>query len=142
MVSPTLAFDLWADGSDLCVTVIVDDQTVYHGTPDATPHHLVVPFADDREHHQLVIDLQGKSPEHTLLDSDGNIVKDRLVHIDNVRLADIELGHLFHTTCVYTHDRNGTSGVITQPFFGTMGCNGRVEFRWSSPFYLWLLENT
>jgi hypothetical protein len=41
----------------------------------------------------------------------------------------------------YHHDTNGSTGAVTDSFYGTMGCNGRVEMRFRTPIYLWLLEN-
>ena len=42
---------------------------------------------------------------------------------------------------VYTHDFNGTQPEIEDTFFGEMGCNGTVSLRFTTPIYLWLLEN-
>jgi hypothetical protein len=41
----------------------------------------------------------------------------------------------------YHHDTNGSTAPVTDSFYGTMGCNGRVEMRFTTPIYLWLLEN-
>ena len=35
---------------------------------------------------------------------------------------------------------NGTQESVDDDFFGTMGCNGTVRLKFSSPVYLWLLE--
>ena len=36
---------------------------------------------------------------------------------------------------------NGTQPEIADNFFGIAGCNGTISFRFSTPIYLWLLEN-
>jgi len=138
----TLAFDLWCDSPDFSVTVTVDDRVVYSGNPGSAPQQIITDFDDTQDQHCLTIDLSGKSSQHTTIDDRGHIIQDNLVHINNARLDDIDLGHLFHEKCRYTHDSNGNSDTVTEQFFGKMGCNGRVEFGWQSPFYLWLLENT
>jgi len=48
---------------------------------------------------------------------------------------------VFLDRAVYVHDFNGTGKFVNKQFFGEMGCNGTVELKFSSPFYLWLLEN-
>lgn len=98
-------------------------------------------FEDSEGSHEFEIELLGKLPEHTELDTDGNIVHDRVAEIANVALDNIELGHMFYEQTCYLHDFNGVGQPIEQKFFGTMGCNGRVKLQFSSPVYLWLLEN-
>jgi hypothetical protein len=41
----------------------------------------------------------------------------------------------------YQHDFNGTGKLTTQNFYGELGCNGTVSLKFSTPIYIWLLEN-
>jgi hypothetical protein len=41
---------------------------------------------------------------------------------------------------VYEHNANGTGPLVQDKFYGEMGCNGTVTLEFSSPTYLWLLE--
>jgi hypothetical protein len=98
---------------------------------------------DDSEQadHVLSLEMRGKRSEHTKLDSTGTILEDRCIEVSNISFDDIPLGHLITAVSQYSHTHNDTTATVTEPFYGTMGCNGRVEIRFSTPIYLWLLEN-
>jgi hypothetical protein len=104
-------------------------------------HVCSVDVTDEDADHVLEIRMQGKTADHTEIDSQGEIIQDILVSISEVQFNDIDLGHVFLEHSVYSHNFNGTQDPVTVPFLGTMGCNGSIEFRFSTPAYLWLLEN-
>jgi hypothetical protein len=96
---------------------------------------------DDEAVHRLEFVMTGKSQAHTVVDNDGNIVSDTLLKISNIQVDDIILDHLLVDLTKYTHDYNGTKETTSDKFYGLMGCNGTVTFEFTTPFYLWLLEN-
>lgn len=96
---------------------------------------------DDDGEHKLQIVLTGKTTDHTRVDADGNIIKDATLTISNIVIDDININQLFLDKCVYTHDFNGTQPEIQDSFHGVVGCNGTISFEFSTPIYLWLLEN-
>lgn len=96
---------------------------------------------DDDADHQLKLVLFGKTADHTVIDDSGNIVKDACWTVSNVKMDEIDVSQLFFQHAAYTHDFNGSQESITDSFFGTAGCNGTIVFKFSSPTYLWLLEN-
>ena len=98
-------------------------------------------MSDQDSQHKLRIVVQGKLPEHTKIDEAGNIVKDATLQISNVMIDEIEIDQLFLDRCVYVHDFNGTQPEIQDTFHGIAGCNGTISFEFSTPIYLWLLEN-
>ena len=98
-------------------------------------------FEEDEQEHSLRIILKNKLTCHTSLDSNGNIESDSLILIKNISFDGIEIDHLFSEQSAYTHDYNGTGDKVTEQFYGQMGCNGIVELKFSTPFYLWLLEH-
>jgi hypothetical protein len=89
----------------------------------------------------IEFELSGKTAAHTGIDESGEITHDELVTISAVSIDEIELGHLLTEKAVYQHNFNGSQPMTEVQFFGAMGCNGVVRFEFSSPFYLWLLEN-
>ena len=95
----------------------------------------------DAADHELKFVLKNKTQLHTTVDSDGNIVKDTVVSISNLKFDDVELGQMFYDLAVYRHNFNGTGSDTEEKFYGTMGCNGTVSLKFTSPIYLWLLEN-
>jgi hypothetical protein len=91
--------------------------------------------------HSIEIELLDKLQEHTKLDLNGNIAQDRTVQVLAVKLDDIHLGNKFNIESNYTHNFNGTGAQTVDTFYGIMGCNGTVKFEFTSPVYIWLLEN-
>jgi hypothetical protein len=134
-VSPTspdmaLGFETWIDSTLIYSSdAVTDVVNVDHNLND-----------DDAEH-TLKFVLKGKTAEHTKMSDAGEIIKDSLLNISDVAFDEIKLGHTFTTLAVYHHDFNGTQSQIQDEFYGCMGCNGTVELKFSTPVYLWLLEN-
>jgi hypothetical protein len=91
--------------------------------------------------HELRFVMKNKTQEHTEIDDAGNITKDASLTVSNLAFDDIELKHLFLDKAVYTHNFNGSQDEIKDKFFGVMGCNGAVSLTFSTPIYIWLLEN-
>ncbi len=96
--------------------------------------------SDDGDH-ELRIVINGKTSEHTKIDETGNIIKDAILQVSNVVIDGLDFSQLFLDKCVYTHNFNGTQAEIADLFYGVAGCNGTISFRFSTPIYLWLLEN-
>lgn len=96
---------------------------------------------DSNSERELQIVLNGKTSNHTKVDKDGNIIKDVTLAISNFIVDDIDVNQLFLEKCVYTHDFNGTQSAIADSFHGIAGCNGIISLKFSTPLYLWLLEN-
>jgi hypothetical protein len=85
--------------------------------------------------------MKNKTIDLTKIDEEGKILKDACLTISDVAFEDIELGHMFTEQTSYTHDFNGTQAEISDKFYGSMGCNGTVSLKFTTPIYLWLLEN-
>ena len=98
-------------------------------------------ISDDDGEIQLRIVMSGKTADHTQVDDQGNIIKDATLQISTVTIDGIDINQLFLEKCVYTHDFNGTQPEIQDTFHGVAGCNGTIVFEFTTPIYLWLLEN-
>ena len=96
---------------------------------------------EDGATQKLQFVMSGKTEEHTKVDDDGTITSDAMLSIGNVVIDDIDINQLLTEIAKYTHDFNGTQPEITDEFYGNMGCNGTVAFEFTTPFYMWLLEN-
>ena len=97
---------------------------------------------DDAEAAQKVqFILSGKTAEHTKIDDQGNIIEDAMIKINSVTIDGIDVDQLFIDKTQYNHDFNSTQPAIVDRFYGFMGCNGVLTFEFSTPIYLWLLEN-
>ena len=98
-------------------------------------------ISDADGEHELIFELFGKLPVHTKISETGEIVSDALLEIKNITLDDIDLDQIVHSLAVYHHDVNGTQAPADYKFFGNIGCNGTVTLKFTTPVYLWLLEN-
>jgi hypothetical protein len=96
---------------------------------------------DDDDDHELRFVLKNKQLDHTQVDGQGNIISDATVLIKNIKFDNFDCDYLVSTLAEYQHDFNGTSEPTTQSFYGEMGCNGTVTLKFSTPIYIWLLEN-
>jgi hypothetical protein len=102
---------------------------------------ITVDLSDNEGNHELRFVMTGKTIEHTKIDEQGNIVKDATLHLSNITFDNIDITQLFQDQSVYTHDFNGTKPETQNKFYGTAGCNGTISFKFTTPIYLWLLEN-
>jgi len=91
--------------------------------------------------HTIRFVLKGKTATHTQLGPNGEIVKDALLQIKNICFEQVPVDKVFFEQSQYQHDLNGTGAMIQTKFYGAMGFNGSVEMKFSTPIYLWMLEN-
>ena len=101
-----------------------------------------IPDSDEEILHELKLELSGKELDHTTIDDQGQIVSDVLVTVSNITLDDIRIDYPVYCNSEYYHDFNGTQAETTDKFYGTLGCNGSVIFKFSTPIFLWLLDHS
>ena len=102
------------------------------------------------EDNELIIKRSGKDKGQTVVNDNGDVLKDQLLHIKSMEIDEIDLGALVYEG-VYTPQypepwasQQRQAGVELQESFKnvtSMGHNGKWAFRFESPFYMWLLEN-
>ncbi len=85
--------------------------------------------------------MYGKLPEHTKINDAGEITQDALLSVANIQVDGIDISQISANLIEYHHDFNGGQDAIVDRFYGTMGCNGQLKLRFTTPIYLWLLEN-
>ena len=128
--------------SKLGLELWVDNQLLYtNDCVDSAAIPVEVEIDDSEGERELRFVMKNKTVEHTKIDENGNIVSDARLTLDDLAFDSIKLGYLLTKFATYTHDFNGTGTQTEEKFFGEMGCNGTVSLKFSSPFYLWLLEH-
>lgn len=127
----------------LTLTIRFDQQVIAVLMPVPADYYFEHQFedTDQTQEHCLEFELSGKLPEHTEIDDQGNFVRDATVTLQNKSFESIRIDTVMDQTAVYYHDFNGSQQPIEDQFFGTMGCNGTVKFKFTTPIYLWMLEN-
>ena len=98
----------------------------------------------------LTIKRSGKGIRQTVLDEKGDILYDQLLHIKSIEIDEINLEGLVYEG-IYTPKypepwatQQRDSGKELQKSFKNvtqMGHDGEWQFKFASPFYMWLLEN-
>jgi hypothetical protein len=99
----------------------------------------------------LEITLLNKGFGDTVLDSDGNIISDMLLNIESIEIDEIDLGSLKWTLSVYEPiyperyrveaQKRGDELSPSVKNCVNLGWNGTWKLPFTSPFYIWLLEN-
>lgn len=141
MQKSKISLDLQATAPGCLVTVFLDSQPIATVAVDQQTTTVAHEFDDVEGQHVLEIALVGKTSAHTIVDDTGNIIDDLLINVSNICIEEINIDTLVWNLSQYHHDQNGTSVMGIDRFYGTMGCNGIVKLNFSTPIYLWLLEN-
>jgi len=128
-------------GTELGFEAWLDHQKVLDINHVQQSIDVSIPVAEDEAQHVLELVLKGKQSAHTVINDAGEIVSDAVLEISNLAFDDIPLGQIVNEKTSYTHNFNGTGTTSQHDFFGVMGCNGTVELKFTTPVYLWLLEN-
>ena len=119
----------------------LDDTQIYNTEHVADPVNFAHELADTEGDRQLRFIMKNKTPKHTTIDTDGNILTDCRVCIGNLSFDGIDLRQIFIEKSVYEHNFNDTADTVQNKFYGEMGCNVTVSLAFTTPVYLWLLEN-
>ena len=100
--------------------------------------------------YELTIERSGKTKTQTVINDKGDILKDQLLNIKRIEIDEIDIGALVYDgeyTPIYPEPwatQQRESGQDLKDSFKNvtkMGFNGTWRFKFTSPFYMWLLEN-
>jgi hypothetical protein len=100
--------------------------------------------------YEMVIHRSGKTAKQTVVNEKGDLLKDQLLHIKNIEIDEIDIGALVFEGVYrpeypepwFTQQRElGHEQPETLKNVTCMGHNGTWTFKFTSPFYMWLLEN-
>ena len=91
------------------------------------------------QEYNLDIRLLNKTDSDTILNDEDKIVKDMLLNIEHIEIDGIEIEFLKWSESVFLPDnpqRPALNGCLN------LGWNGTYRLKFTSPFYLWLLEKS
>lgn len=101
-----------------------------------------IPDTEDEITNYLAFELSGKTFDDTKVDDQGQILADSLLLLSNFTIDDIRVDYPLQINTVYYHDFNGSQPTTESKFYGPMGCNGQAIFKFTTPIFLWLLDNS
>jgi hypothetical protein len=147
--------ELWATYWDRAprAEILINDYSHYNQEIKGTEKEpTVIEFEHELtegKNYSLIINRSGKDIRQTIVEN-GVIIKDQLLHIKSIEIDEIDIGALVYNG-LYTPQypdpwasEQATAGNKLPESFKNvtaMGHNGRWELGFTSPFYMWLLEN-
>lgn len=158
METETLHFKIGLSGSSAKKQPafnIAVNQKIYVDTELTSSPNDVEYFEFDAEVQEgecsLVIEFRNKQDDDTVLDSNGEIIDDLLLNIESVEIDEIDLGSLLWTASDYkpaypviykgVKQREGVTLPESVKNCVNLGWNGHWILPFTSPAYIWLLEN-
>lgn len=144
MNTSSFSFDISPSDSTnpLGVEVWVNDQQVADYPSLDHVQNIVYVFDDDNEQAYTVnVVVKNKTSSHTEISETGKIIRDSLVHINNFKIDEIDIDKIVYEKAEYTHNFNGSQAKVKDRFYGPAGCNGTIAIKFTTPGYLWILEN-
>jgi len=99
---------------------------------------------EDNTENFLTIEYMNKDPnQDVVLGEDGVPVADKRIEINNISFDDIELDFFqLSDPDTLQYEPIDTEGVSTTGFDATkLSWNGKTTLRFTTPIYIWLLEN-
>jgi hypothetical protein len=125
----------------LGVEVWIDQQQIFNTEHLANTVNVSHDIVEDDSEHELRVVLKNKKTNHTTVDADGNITQDAVINVGSFEFEEIDVNQVVQDLAIYTHNFNGSAAEIQDKFFGSMGCNGTLSLKFSTPIYIWMLEN-
>ena len=125
----------------LGIQVWIDDLCVHEHSHVRKTYHISHEINNDDADHVLRFVLKNKLPEHTSITESGEIQSDARLFVKDIQFDGIDCDLLTYQSAEYRHNFNGTGEDTQERFYGEMGCNGTVSLKFTTPIYLWLLEN-
>ena len=137
-----LEMDVWKDTQDPRVVVKVDEIVLFD---DVLKEDKVIKESIEIEedtHHSLSVKFYNKQLDDTVVNSDGEIEQDLMLTIKNIKFDGIDLGMIpYNKGILYPNQSNPYAPRGAVKNITNIGWNGVWEMHFSSPTYIWLLEN-
>jgi len=124
-------------------SVYLDDHVVIQTEIVSQPEQIVTFKRTISEGaHELKIRLENKTYADTVIGKDRAVVKSMLLNIEDITIDDISLGNLLWSAEYKLDQPQEYKGQIIDHLDGcvNLGWNGTYILKFSSPFYIWLLE--
>lgn len=96
---------------------------------------------EENQEHELKIRLNNKEDQDTVVEN-GEVVKDMLLNIDGIEIDAIDIGNLRWSAEYHLDTPREYQGKTVDHIDNcvNLGFNGTYILKFTSPFYVWLLE--
>lgn len=133
-----LSLSATVDCADVVIKVYVDNNEIFQSVATTLEQIITHEIPETPSDHVLRLEMSGKTKYHTKISPAGELTYDVAFLVNALEFEDIDMTPVFyhHTPC-YTHNLNGSAEERIDEFSGFIGCNGTVDFKFSTPIYLW-----
>lgn len=147
MTTETLTFKISLTGTYWSkkpnFSIFLNDELIEQKDIENESVHEIVferDVAEDQEH-ELKIRLNNKQDEDTIIEN-NQIVKDMILNIDGIEIDDVDIGNLRWSADYKLDQVREYNGKQTDHIDNcvNLGFNGTYTLKFTSPFYVWLLE--
>lgn len=115
------------EDDEITVSLVVNGQIINSGNP---PGSFKYTFDDSKtETHNVQIKMSGKKNPDSLIFLNN-------LQFDRYKIEPIMLQKFAQ----YSHNFNGNGKDVTDMYTSIMGCNGTIDFTFSTPLYKWLIN--
>ena len=125
--------------------ILLNDDVMFDGEIQGeTLVEFDASVVDDSENNKLVIDYYNKDYRlDVILDADGNVVKGKTINILDIYVEDIDLNQIpFNNNTVEVYEQAYPQDLPrTRKNDMELSWNSTWTMEFSSPVYIWLLEN-
>ena len=112
--------------------LIVNDEVIASVFPQKDPVKIAYNFDDSiTKAHTINIVMSGKTDPATLIEL-------RDLKFDIFELHEL----LLEDVATYKHNFNGNGEEVSEVYTSLLGCDGIIEFTFTTPVYNWILNNT
>lgn len=128
--------------ADIILEILCDGRKISRSPATQHTQTVCVELSEDPQDHVLQLIMSGKNNSHTTVDAEGRIIQDVFFTVDRLEFEDLDMKEIFcQGLPCYTHSFNQPQATLLDEFYGCIGCNGTVEIKFSTPFFLWLSEH-
>jgi len=124
-------FSIWLDQQQ-----VVSSELANEGQQEFKFEHTI-----NEGPHSLTIRLENKAVADMVIEN-SEVVKDMLLNINDITIDDISLGNLLWSAEYILDEKQMYNGKEIDHLDGcvNLGWNGAYTLKFTSPFYIWLLE--
>lgn len=136
----TLSADMWEKHPQF--SIWFDSHCLLQSElPDTDLHEFTFEREIEEGEHAIKIRLENKNKYDTVLEN-GEIVKDIVLNVNDITIDDVSLGNLLWSAEYHLDQEQEYQGKTVDHIDNcvNLGFNGSYVLKFTSPFYMWLLE--
>lgn len=134
-----LDFSANKDSADVILEIYFNDKKILQSCAQTVRQTTTLDLPEHSGDHVLRLVMSGKNHTHTVTDQHNQIIDDVYFTVDRLEFEGLDMKEIFcQGQLCYTHSFNQDQPVILDEFYGVIGCNGCVDMKFSTPFFLWL----